>query len=84
MAMLEAPAPIMATLTSSIFLPTTLRALIDAGQHDRGRALLVVVPDRDVGSSARSVSRMRKHLGWEMSSRLMPPKDGCSLTARSR
>ena len=74
MAMPAAPAPLVTTLTSSIFLPTTFSALIRRGQRHDGGAVLIVVENRgcrSISFSRRSISKQR---GAEMSSRLMPPK----------
>ncbi len=62
---MDAPLPMKAMLTSSIFLPTTFRALISAAR------VTVAVPcwsscQTGISAFSRSVSRMRKHLGCEM------------------
>jgi hypothetical protein len=61
--------------TSPIFLPTIFKALINPA------SVTVAVPcwsscQMGISALARSVSRMRKHFGFEMSSRLTPPNPG--------
>ena len=83
MATLAAPEPMKTISTSSIGLPTIFSAL------SRPASVTEAVPcwsSCHIGISAfsRRVSRMRKHLGCEMSSRLTPPKAGWSSSLRSR
>ncbi len=75
-ATLLAPEPMKAILTSSMRLPTTLSAL---SKPARVTQAVPCWSSCQMGISARSrrVSRIRKHLGWLMSSRLTPPKLGC-------
>ena len=82
MATLAAPQPMKAIFTSSILRLTTLRALI------RPARVTQAVPcwsscQMGISHSSRSVSRMRKHLGWAMSSRLTPPSPGCTSLTNS-
>ncbi len=75
MAMFAAPAPTMATLDSESFFPTTLWALMAPA------VTMVAVPcwsscHTGMSISALRRSRISKHLGLEMSSRLIPPKEG--------
>jgi len=49
-----APTPRTTTRTSFISLWTTRSALSSAGEHDDGRAVLVVVEDRDVEEVAQA------------------------------
>ena len=75
-----APAPTMVTLASWKLLPTSFMALMAPATST------VAVPcwsscHTGILQSALSSSRMSKHLGLEMSSRLIPPKEGArSLT----
>ena len=55
--------------------PTTRPALMQAGEHDDRRAVLVVVEDGDVEPLVEC-SSISKHRGAEMSSRLIPPYVG--------
>ena len=69
-----APAPEVTILISSMFLPTTLRALI------RAASVITAVPcwsSWKIGMSHLSLSffSISKHLGAEISSRLIPPKE---------
>ena len=69
-----APAPLMATFMSPIFLPTILRAL------SRAAATTMAVPcwsSWKIGMSHSSISLLSisKQRGAEMSSRLMPPNE---------
>jgi len=75
MATPEAPDPMTVTLTSPIFFLTIFRALISPA------TVTQAVPcwsscQTGISASARKVSRILKHLGWEMSSRFTPPKLG--------
>ena len=75
MATLAAPQPMKAIFTSAMSRPTTLRALM------RPARVTQAVPcwsscQMGISHSSRSVSRMRKHLGWAMSSRFTPPRPG--------
>ena len=80
MAIEAAPAPMTAIWASSSFFPTSFMALIAPATST------VAVPcwsscQTGILQSLLSSSRMSKHLGLEMSSRLIPPKDGAmSLT----
>ena len=82
-AMPAAPAPEVTIFTSSIFLPTTLSALI------RPAKVMTAVPcwsSWKIGMSQHSLSffSISKHLGAAISSRLMPPKDPARrLTVRT-
>ena len=74
MATPAAPAPLVTSFTSSIFLPTTFRALV------RPASAMTAVPcwsSWKMGMSQRSFSlrSISKHRGAAMSSRLMPPKE---------
>ncbi len=76
-ATLAAPAPIIESVILSNDLPTTFRAFTSPAN------VTEAVPcwsscHTGISISARSVSRMRKHLGLAMSSRLIPPKEGWS------
>ena len=69
-----APAPLVTILTSSIFLPTSLRALI------RPARVMMAVPcwsSWKMGISQHSLSffSISKHLGALMSSRFTPPNE---------
>ena len=55
MATLAAPEPMKAISTSSMRRPTTLSALIEAGERDARGALLVVVPHGDLALLAQRV-----------------------------
>jgi len=82
MATLAAPEPMKVIRTASIFLSTTLSALM------RPASVTQAVPcwsscHTGISHSARSVSRMRKHFGWAMSSRLTPPSPGCTSFTNS-
>ena len=75
MAVPAAPGPFRTMWTSSIFLPTTRRALMSAA------VTTMAVPcwsswKTGMSSSRSSVSSISKHSGLLMSSRLMPPKVG--------
>ncbi len=82
MATLAAPEPMKAIFMSAMSRPTTLRALM------RPARVTQAVPcwsscQTGISHSARSVSRMRKHLGWAMSSRFTPPSPGCTSLTNS-
>ncbi len=69
--------PIMAILTPDSGLSTNLRAFKTAARTT------VAVPcwsscQTGICMAVRRWSRMPKHFGWAMSSRLMPPKEGSS------
>ena len=75
MAVPAAPGPFSTMCTSSIFLPTTRRALM------RAAVTTIAVPcwsswNTGMSSSRSKVSSISKHSGLLMSSRLMPPKVG--------
>ena len=75
-ATLDAPVPTNAMVTSLIFLPTTLSALISPAK------VTVAVPcwsscQTGISAFSRRVSRIRKHLGCERSSKFTPPNEGC-------
>ncbi len=81
-ATLAAPAPMKAIFTSPISRPTTLRAFT------RPASVTHAVPcwsscHTGISHSSRNVSRMRKHLGWAMSSRFTPPNPGCTSLTNS-
>ena len=81
-AMPAAPAPLVASLTSSIFLPATCRALITAAPT------MIAVPcwsswNTGIFMRSRSLRSTSKHSGALMSSRLMPPKVGSMLAMMS-
>ena len=72
------PAPLTTTLHSSFFLPVTLRALMIPARTT------IAVPcwsswKTGISSNALSLSSISKHLGAEISSRLMPPNAGAIL-----
>jgi hypothetical protein len=64
-AMFAAPDPIRVMWASVDLFLHDLQGVDQAGQGDRRRSLLVVVPD-GILASLRRVSRMWKHLGWEI------------------
>ena len=77
-----APAPLVASLTSSIFLPTTSSALTTAAPT------MIAVPcwsswKTGIFIRSRSLRSTMKHSGALMSSRLMPPKVGSRLAMMS-
>ena len=81
-AMPAAPAPAVASLTSSIFLPTTSSALSIAAPT------MIAVPcwsswNTGIFIRSRSLRSTMKHSGALMSSRLMPPKVGSSAAMMS-
>ncbi|OHD21424.1 MAG: hypothetical protein A2064_09195 [Spirochaetes bacterium GWB1_66_5] len=74
---MAAPLPTNTMRVRAMSRSVTRRAL------SRPARVTVAVPcwsscQTGIGASARRRSRMRKHLGWAMSSRLMPPKEGLS------
>ena len=74
-ATLAAPAPIIAILTSEIFFPTTLSEFM------KPASTTVPVPcwsscQTGISSWPFNASSISKHLGWAISSRLIPPKVG--------
>ncbi len=76
-----APAPTRTVLISLIFLPTIFRAL------SRPARVTSAVPcwsscHTGMEHSRRSLSRTSKHFGLSISSRLIPPKVGCSILTR--
>ena len=74
--------PVVASFTSSIFLPVTCRALITAAPT------MIAVPcwsswNTGIFIRSRSLRSTVKHSGALMSSRLMPPKLGSRLAMMS-
>jgi hypothetical protein len=81
-AMPAAPAPVVASFTSSIFLPATSSALSTAAPT------MIAVPcwsswNTGMFIRSRSLRSTMKHSGALMSSRLMPPKVGSSAAMMS-
>jgi hypothetical protein len=77
--MLAAPIPTSAIVTSPIGFCTISSALRSAA------TTTVAVPcwsscQTGIDKLSRSRSSTSKHVGWEMSSRFTPPKDGCSAS----
>ena len=73
MEMPAAPAPLMTILISSIFLLTSLRALINAAK------VTIAVPcwsswKTGISNSSFNLVSISKQRGAEISSRLIPPK----------
>ena len=62
-----------------LFLSNNLEGIDQAGQRDRCSTLLHHHARPEFRLSLAAYPRIRKHFGWEISSRFTPPKPGCSM-----